>query len=411
MPTLVERRAALVVAINGSAITNMYSASWRAGFNIPYPEASVVVPSLPVGFDQNQTLQIVAGSGTNNSVVRFLGRTRDPEYNLDGTITLRGVGQMERAYTYENSEDPTSSGGLTLFDLLGALTGTDSAVVQAVLTKVGISYTAANIGGTGVTFGSQADEDAFMWAAGDSPTGLFADQGAGETALEYIARWDRVSAVHPGSFAAVGSTSANSPGAITAPVGFYRTFETLGGVIYRSLIGGRPRSVAAYTFTEGVDIRAGSIARKFPLANRFVAVGYDYGDGEPTRFVMQSSNPYMAPTVFRTAPPISSSMIEKTAENDAGSGMSCEKVTYAIEPDLNRIIVSGSFTTGRDDPIGPGATILVQALGGLPGRLGTGENVWVQSVSGRVDRDAGFVQELEILGGGVPDNYLPAVPQ
>lgn len=417
---LVARRAALGVSINGTPITNMRSAVWRAGFNIPYPECQVVVPSLPVGFDQDQSIQIVAGNGTNNSVVRFAGRTRDPDYNLDGSITIRGVGQLERAYTYENSDDPTFGGGLFLPDLIGAESGTDAAVVRAVLTLAGVSYTSSNIGGTGVTFGATTLpgggvapglREVFAWPAGDSTTGLYADQGAGMTALEYIQKWDQVSAVHPGSFATAGSISGNSTGAVTAPTGFYRTFETLGGVVYRRLIGGRPRGTAEYIFTEGVDIRIGHIARKFPLANRFMATGYDDGSGSGAeRFVMQSSNPYMSSSVKRTAPPISSPMIEKSAENDPGTGMSCEKVARAMEPDLNRIIVIGTFTTGRDEAIGPGATILVQAPGGLPGRLGTGENVMVQGLTGRVDQ-SGYSVEFEILGGGVPDNYLPAVPQ
>jgi hypothetical protein len=103
-------------------------------------------------------------------------------------------------------------------------------------------------------------------------------------------------------------------------------------------------------------------------------------------------------------------MLEKSAENDPGDGMSCERVTYALEPDWNRIIVSGTIATGRDDYVSHGATILVQGPGGLPGYLGTGENVWVQSVRGSVSMK-GFVQEFEVLGGGVPDNFIPPIPQ
>jgi hypothetical protein len=124
---------------------------------------------------------------------------------------------------------------------------------------------------------------------------------------------------------------------------------------------------------------------------------------------MQSSNDFMGSRKF-TGPVVSSPMIERSAENDPGNGMSCEKVAYALEPEYNRITVSGSITTGRDDYISHGATIIVQGPSGV-GRLGTNEHLWVQSIRGFVSFQQGFTQTIEVLGGGLPDDYLPAVPQ
>jgi hypothetical protein len=411
---VVNRKVQIAVFLAGPLLPHVKSVQWSGGFNQPYNECKVVVTQLPSSFDNNQSLIVQAGNGTN-MVTRFAGFSRSPIYNLDGTITIQGVGQLAYAYQYQNSEDPFATGGLELISLLGSPSGTDQQVVSAVLSRVGINYTGGNIGGTGAIFGLQqvADPDAFIWLAGDSPTSTSVVPGAGESALDYITKWDQISAVHPGPFASAGLHHANSPGAVTSTVGFYRTYETMQGVIYRTVIGGRPRGTPtiATPFTEGVDIRSGDITRGYPVGNRFVAVGFDNGvGGGPEYFSMQSSNPYMPSSQKITCPPITSPFLEKSAENDPTNGMSCERVTYAMEPDLNRIIVSGTITTGRDDYISHGATILVQAPGGLPGRLGTGENVWIQAVRGSASI-SGFVQELDILGGGVPDNYLPAVAQ
>lgn len=414
---VIQRKASISVFVAGVQIGHVKSVQWSGGFNQPYNEGKAIVTQLPSGFDNDQTFQIIAGNGSSSNT-RFVGLTRSPIYNLDGTITIQGVSTLALAYQYQNSEDPRSLGGLEIFDIFGTNSCTDQAMVQAILNKAHVSFSPANVGGTGVVWGAQTiggitTADAFMWLSADSPTTPAVTPRVGESALDYIMKWDQVSAIHPGPFQPAGTLTGNSPGAVTSPVGFYRTFQTLNGTVYRSLIGGRPRGTPtiATPFTEGVDIRIGQITRGYPLGNRFAAIGYDTGSGfGPERFTMQSSNPYMPGTRPITIPPITSPFIEKSAENDGGPGMSCERVTYAMEPDVNRIIVSGSITTGRDDYISQGATILVQGPGGLPSRLGTGENVWVQAIRGSASM-SGFIQEIEILGGGVPDNYLPSVPQ
>ena len=413
---VIRRSATLDVKLQGVSLPYVLAAEWSGGFDRPYNEARVTLSRLPLGFDMDQTLEIIAGNGTVHTR-RFIGLARNPDYDLNGRIVINGVSTLEKVYNYENSEDPSQSGGLFLEDLLGGATqGTDEEVVRAVLARIlseGSDFTFGNIEGTGVTWRTHSETDtgdAYLWASGDSPNGIPESQSAGEKALSYIYRWDAVSAVHPGPFQPAGTEEGNSPGAITAPVGFYRTYQTLNGTIRRALIGGRPRGSQLFTFTEGVDIRRGRITRGYPIANRFIAIGYDDGkDVGPARFVMQSSNPYMGSGRKVTAPPVSSPMIEKTAENDWVGGMSCEKIAYALEPEFNRIIVTGDFTTGRDDYISHGATLLI--LAGPPlGHLGTGENVWVRGSSGRVD-SSGFSQTFNILGGGVPDNFIPPVPQ
>jgi hypothetical protein len=335
---------------------------------------------------------------------------------LSGRVTIGAVGRLAEVAEFENSEDPLGYGGLTIEDLSpgGQSYNTDENMVSLVLEKVGIPF--GDIAGTGVIFNAFTGDikaDAFMWAAGDNPAGLNWDQSAGESALRYIQRWDQVSAVHPGPFADAGATAGNSVGWSTGQTGFFRTFETLSGTIRRVLIGGRPRGTPTIStpFIEGVDIREPSeITRGYPKANRFQVLGFDDGGKlGPTRFTMQSSNDFMGSRKF-TGPVVSSPMIERSAENDPGNGMSCEKVAYALEPEYNRITVSGSITTGRDDYISHGATIIVQGPSGV-GRLGTNEHLWVQSIRGFVSFQQGFTQTIEVLGGGLPDDYLPAVPQ
>lgn len=412
---IIRRAATLDVKLGGVSLQHVLAADWIGAFDKPYNEGTVTLTQLPLGFDMDQSLEIIAGNGTVHTR-RFIGLARSPSYDLRGNIILQGVSTLEKVYNYENSED-SGGGGLFLEDLLGAVSGTDEQVVRAVLARIlneGSDFTFGNIEGTGTTWRTHSivdTGDAYLWASGDSPDGMPETQSAGEKALAYIYRWDMVSAVHPGPFQPAGTESGNSPGAITGPVGFYRTFQTLNGTIRRALIGGRPRGSQLFTFTEGEDIRVGKITRGYPIANRFIATGYDDGLGlGPARYVMQSSNPYMGSGRKVTAPPVSSPMIEKTAENDWVGGMSCEKVTYAQEPEFNRIIVTGEITTGRDDYISHGATALVRGPGGAPGKLGTGENVWIRSSGGRVDK-SGFSQTFGILGGGVPDNFIPPVPQ
>lgn len=352
-------------------------------------------------YDDN--IVVTMGAGSNN-VVRFNGLFRRFDYTLSPRLVgLQCFGHLVRAQQYENNDEGGGQpGGLDVEDLVAAGSGTDQAIVQAVLNKVpNLTYTGTNIGGTGVSIGGQFpySPTPLLWRNGQNPSLKVDVGGKGETALEYIQKVDAISGVYTSS---------------TAAAGFYRLYEQVGGTIRRALLGSRPRGTADFTFTEGTDITVGNSSREYPLANRVYVQGYDYskGGGPVSNLLsstIQSSNPFMPSTEKHTYP-FSSSLIERGLDADAGSGMSCETIANALMLEVNRETVRANFTTPRDDLVGPGSTVLVQAAGGIPDRLGIGEKLWVTHVDIAVGEDGRFSQQVQCLGGGLPDAYTPAPP-
>lgn len=362
---------------------------------------------IDIIYDDN--IVVTMGAGTNN-VVRFNGLFRRFDYSLSPRMVgLVCFGHLIRAQQYENNDEGAGSpGGLDINDLQSGgvgTTSTDQNIVIAVLSRVpNLAYTSGNIAGTGVIFGGQVTTlgpSPFLWRNGQNPSIKLDVGGKGETALEYIQRIDAVSAVYTNS---------------TSPAGFYRLYEQVGGTIRRSLLGSRPRGVVDFTFTEGVDIEAGTSSREYPAANRVYVQGYDYasrsghGMGPVSNLqstTIQSNNPFMPSTEKHTYT-FSSPLLERGLDADAGTGMSCETVANALMLDVNRELVRCTFTTPLDYLIGPGTTILVQSPGGIPDRLGIGEPLWVVHNDISVGEDGHFSQQPQGLGGGLPDNYTPA---
>jgi hypothetical protein len=378
---------------SSGSFTNILSARASFGFDKRVSEASIVTPTkLAVTYDDAVTLTMgVVGS---NVSVRFIGFVRDFRYshNPRGVETVcRGL--LTRAEEYENWEDPQLYGGLFIYDLLGTQTGTAPDIVKAVLNKAGVSFTDANINGSSTVYGDI--DDAFIWHNGNSDNPLIDLQEAGETAMGYIERYDAIDC----DFSAVSGSG-----------GRYRTFETLAGTVYRFMVGGRPRATEEFTFTETVDILDGNFERSISdTRNYYVVTGYDPGDSTgPESFALQDSNTFQPSTEKHTYR-FSSPMIERSNESDPGTGMSCERLANVLSLEYNREIVSGWITTHRDDDLGIAQTHLVQAPGGLPGRLGVAEKLWVQSLDISVDQD-GFTQRVSYLGGGLPDDNLPVPP-
>lgn len=395
MAIALRRISATATWTGGSSGTfaNVLSARASFGFDRRVSEATIITPVKPAcTYDDIVTLNMgVVGS---NVIPRFVGLVRDFRYSH----APRGVeticrGLLTRAAEYENFEDPFYFGGLTVQDLVGTPTGTAAAIVRAVLTKANVPYTAANIYGSSVAYGDF--DDAFIWRNGNSDNPVIDLQEAGETALGYIERYDAIDA----DFSAV-----------TGSGGRYRTFETLGGTLYRYLVGGRPRDTEEFTFTETVDILDGQFERSISdTRNNFVVTGYDRGDNTgPESFALQEGNTFQ-PSTSKHTYRFSSPMIERSLEADPGTGMSCERLANVLALEFNREIVSGWISTHRDDELGIAQTHLVQAPGGLPGRLGVAEKLWVQSLDITVD-DQGFTQRISYLGGGLPDDDLPVPP-
>jgi hypothetical protein len=381
--------------------TNILSARASFGFDKRVSEASIVTPIRPgyvstasPGITYDDAVTLTMGVVGSNVSVRFIGFVRDFRYshNPKGVETIcRGL--LTRAEEYENWEDPQLFGGLMIEDLLGAPTGTAPDIVKVVLNRAGVSFTDANIQGSSTVYGDI--DEVFIWHNGNSDNPLIDLQEAGETALGYIERYDAIDA----DFSAT-----------TGSGGRYRTFETLGGTIYRYMVGGRPRATEEFTFTETVDILDGNFERSISdTRNYFVVTGYDPGDNTgPESFTLQGSNTFQ-PSSSKHTYRFSSPMIERSTEAQSGTGMSCERLANVLALEFNREIVSGWITTHRDDDIGIAQTHLVQAPGGLPGRLGVAEKLWVQSLDISVD-EQGFTQRISYLGGGLPDDDLPVPP-
>lgn len=410
MPT---RSTYLSVNLNGTLLSNTLSASCHYGWSLGVPDATVFVPSDPFPGSQIYSYPVTITMGAGNNVDRFKGLFRRYDYSLwPRALGLYFRGYMTRAFEYQNHSDPQHLGGMILQDLLGTATGTDEDVIQAALTLANVPFSSANIGGTGVTWGSRSLQNvrSYMWRAGTSENVLIPIAGAGQTALDFMQGWDKVSAVYTGP---------------TDPVGFFRTYETVNGV-YRALIGGRPRgSIDIPAFNEGVDIEPGATSsRAYPVANAAYVTGFDPGLGiGPVRnmdfdiltggntgtFLGQSSNPFQSSSDSVTYD-FGSPMIEWGTEAEGGIGMNCERVGNALLVDLNRETVTIRFRTPRDDLVLPGYTILVEGPGGAPDRLGLGEKLWVDDVVTGVDENGMLYQDLTATGGGSPDTATPIPP-
>lgn len=402
MPT---RSTYLGATFNGVALSNILSASCRYGWKQNVPEATIFVPTDPFPgrqpYDQSVTLTMGAGS---NNIVRFRGLFRKYNYSLwPRALGLYFRGYLTRALEYENNTWVMPDyGGLDLATLTNTPTPTDTSVVQAVLSKAGVSFNARDVQGTGRVWASRSNANylAYVWKAGGAGNVQTGFGGVGEGALAYIQKWDRVSAVYSGT--------------LTDPVGFYRTYETVNG-IYRSLIGGRPRSTAQLRFNEGVDIEPGAISsREYPVANAVYVTGADFGiaGANPVRnyngatFVGQASNPFQ-PSSRSVTYQFSSPFIEWGLGSDGGIGMNCEMVGNALLADLNRETVTVRVRTPRDDYIAPGMVITLGGPGNQPDRLGMGEPLWVDEVTTGVAEDGSFYQDITATGGGTPDGTPP----
>lgn len=387
--------------IGGTPITNIISAHISYGFDARTGECRIVTPVKPTGtYDGQLTVSIGTGplgGGAGTPLTRFVGLVRDFDYNQNpASVTTIARGFLTRAVEYENGEETSynpynGAGGLLLPDLIGSISGDAATIVEAVLTKASVPYTSANIDGSSVAYGGSfgaINPLAFMWhSGGHIATGdVVQASDAGESAMSYIERYDNIDAE---------ITGGNDGGR-------FRTYESLGGIVRRRRVGGRPQSTPDHTLTGGVDVLAGQFKRSISQTrNYFVVKGVDKGGNfGPMNFALQQSNPFQPNTTKHTYS-LSSDMIERDTEANPISGMACETVAKALALEFNREIVTGWVETYRDDPFDLAQTHLVQgAVGGVTGPLGVGEPLWVQSLDISVD-ERGFTQRMTYLGGGL----------
>jgi hypothetical protein len=393
---MVTSKPTSTVTINGIE-RGCTEAEARFSFLRSPATATLVVPSSTFSLDHDEPVV-----WTLDGDRRFTGLVRDFDRDLEGITTVYANSVETRLTEYQNSDDPAFWGGLTIKDLTGSNTATGGQLINAILAKAGVSVGGGSIADNGVVFNTFGIEDPFILSAGTDPQGLGDMQGPGETLLDYINKICRVMAVFSGGI---------------APVGFYRFFSTTGGDLYSFLIGGRPRSAADFTFTEGVDFLRGKATRRYPAANAVLVTGFNYGDGGPDGnggpeyFRLVNENPFMPPTRPYTYT-FNSPLIERSKESDPGGGMSCEMIANAIMPDVDRQTVYLPATMFTSALLGPGQTIKVQGnLGGGPGYMGVGagDPLWLQDLTVRFNGE-GVSQDAIFIGGGTSDPSLAPPP-
>lgn len=362
----------------GTSLDDIISFSGSWGTDRQYSEAQLVFPALPAVTYLDE-IEVTCGIVGGTIDTRFYGRVYDATYDpIERTVTVVMYGYLRMAVEYENWENPEFVGGLLPLDLTGSMPDTATNIINAVLlNKVQIpSGKVGSIGSSGVSYGTFFD--AVIWRNGFNPDNPFLEE-AGESAYSYFSRYDEVDA--------------------DASNGRYRVIETVGSPPIQRVAVGKPSGSAAFTFTEGVDILAGSFSRNVEeTRNYFVVTGYDVGTGTGPIFdQLQESNAYQGST--KHTKQLSSPMIENsTLLRAAGQtvGMGTDTVCSALAVEFNKEFVRGWIETFRADLIGLVQTHKIQGAGGTFGKLGVNENLYVTTVTVTCD-ERGFTQRMDYL--------------
>ena len=325
------------------------------------------------------------GDGVSTRFKGYVVPIDNALFPIDNVLTCRG--HLYRAQWVRQ----TTPGGK---EMAPPDTGaSDQAQVQAVLTECGVPFTAGNIGGTGKDLGAG-------FLDFDNPTvpGPFT-WAEGQAGLDYIDALDAVSVPDDSS-------------------GRYRTFETLGGDIFRTKMATAPKTTPDFTFTEGVDVLEARITRDpGGAANRVTVTGaptvisgsvVGVEDLDVYRFTAaapEGEAPYLPPGLPdgpdgypQVTTSFSSPMIEKGLVSDPdvpADVVSCEAVAEYLLAEYNCVLDTLEFSTPRDDLLGPGQTIHLTAP-----RLGItdeAQHYWLQHLEVTVDERGVFTQRLVCL--------------
>lgn len=336
------------VTIDGQVVSNVLSASGTLDYGQRTGQATVSVPFTPAWARFKSLVVIRVGGDITTAAVRFVGfitRFSAKQYPMQTDIICKGP--LFFASTDMNN-DPA---GIDLS--AGGAGQTDQAIVAFLLHEAGLDAYVGALGGTGKTLGTVAT-DQYRW-----PYGV--------RALDMIDQIDTIS---------LG----------------YRTFETFGGTIVRSQITAQPGATAAATFTEGVDMEAEctSDATIEDIYNEVQVTGYAPSGGTQFNYTLEQSNPYI-PNGVETQQ-LSSPLLESSTTG--GAGISCQEVAEYLLPVVNRGLLGVTCQTPRDDVVGPGMTIAVNAIA----RLGVNQNLWVQGMHWEYTQAGSFYQVFTCLG-------------
>ena len=207
--TIYRRTIGFQVQIDGQVIPDAISATCSFSMDDPVAKAEVVCRTYPSWAENNKSLVIAMGATPGvGPIIRFSGVMRAPTFTAQTgrKVTITGLGELNKAAEYINTEDIQGFGGLLPGDLLGhsgpndPLTfqgsGTAGQIITAVLLKVGCRFNASDILDTGRLY-PWAIPDHFIWQAGTPSDWNNMDQiyqDAGQSALDYIQSFNRIEA-------------------------------------------------------------------------------------------------------------------------------------------------------------------------------------------------------------------------
>lgn len=384
--TATVRTTHLEVRIDGVLDPTASAAVCSFGFDQRYAEATVRRTgggTLDVSYWSAVEIAMGCTPGAG-AALRFTGTVVPVDnqlYPIENVLICKGT--LYRAAWVRNQAPE----GTVLAD--PATGASDEAQVQQVLGACGVAFDGGNIAGTGKALGSL-----FVGNEGDLFTPLPWTWAAGEAGLDVIERLDAVSVPDDAS-------------------GRYRTFETLGGDVFRIPLATAPAGTPDFSFTEGVDVLEARIRRDPTGAANVVTV-----DGAPKPLVgslpagvvsvatftaATGFAPYLPPGVAAAATRFSSPLIEKStvAETDPDTGaplgdvLSCEAVAQFLLQERNAVLDTLEFSTPRDDLLGPGQTVHLHSP-----RLGItdpDQHYWTQRLEVSVDERGAFTQRLTCL--------------
>jgi hypothetical protein len=345
------------VTFAGNLLTDVVSARGSVTADGGWPTCSVFVTAKPATGNEEDDLSVVAGAGNNDT--RFTGKLRRfRASSFPKGVELVGEGTL--AYAAEWAPDAD-----ILFDDIFPTGATDQDLVMHALDQVpGVSYTAGDIDGSGVTLGLEAPE-AFDWKAGTKA-------------------WQRIQEIDKASL--------------------YRTYQDRTGTIRRVQMIGHPNTTAEFTLGAAECLDGSTGERNTQRTRNNVSVkGHDYGLVDGPTLGLSTAAP-ISGTPDRTEE-FSSTLIEGGNDPDGADlgylGLHAQAIADAILPDVNKEFVDAEILSWVDGTYGPGRTCLLDMLD----RLLIGEKMWILGYSWEIS-DA-WTAHFTLTGGGLEQTYTP----
>lgn len=358
------RALSLSVTFASVVLGDVISARGEVSADGGWPTCSVFLTAKPATGNEEDALVVVAGAG--NNATRFTGNARRfRSSSFPKGIEMIGTGTLAYANEWSPSED-------IVFEDEFPDGATDQVLVRWALDHVSnVTYVSGDIGGTGITLGTEAPE-AFDWKKG-------------VTAWAYIQNLDRAT--------------------------LYRTYQQQDGTIARVPLIGHPTTAPeAFTLASQDVLEGASGARDTERTRNAVIVqGHDYGDGlGPVLGTSYGNNDFQGDATdpdLRHPETFNSDLIEDGNDEDGtplgNGGIDAQDIADAIAPDVNKEFVEAEVPSWRDDTHGPGLTCLLDMLD----RLAIGEKMWVQRYAWEIGD--GWRSTYSLTGGGLEQSYTP----